>query len=136
MRVLDLIPKGYSLSAVLKEDLREFEYNSFMQWLRKDPVRVARYKDAKELRAEHWAGEIIEIADASDALEDVNRSKLRIDSRKWLMGADFRKQYGDVKQIELGGSISVISALEAANNRLVELADVVDVTDKLQLEAD
>jgi hypothetical protein len=81
-------------------------------------MRYERYKEAKELRTEWWAGRIIEIAEAEDSIEDVARSKLKIDTYKWLMGADNRKQYGESKQIEVNQSISIISALQQANSRI------------------
>jgi hypothetical protein len=74
---------------------------------------------------------MIQIADANDSLEDVNRSKLRIDTRKWLMGADNRKQYGEVKTIDVGGQISILSALAAADSRVIDLADIEDVTPRI-----
>ena len=133
--VLDEIAAGRTLTNIVKDDIRDIEHGMFLRWIKSDPERHAKYKEAKELRTEHWAGEILTISDAEDSVEDVNRSKLRIDTRKWLMGADNRKQYGDVKTIDVGGSISIISALNAADNRLVELADVTDVSDKtLRLE--
>jgi hypothetical protein len=88
-----------------------------------DPQRLERYKEAKELRTEWWAGRVIEIAEGDD-LEDVQRSKLKIDTYKWLMGADNRKTYGDTKQVEINQSISVLSALEAAQARIT--LDMVD----------
>jgi hypothetical protein len=132
MRVIELIPQGKTLKSIIEQDMREFEYGSFLRWINKDPHRKALYSDAKELRTETWAGEIIEIADALDSVEDVNRSKLRIDSRKWLMGADFRKQYGASTQIEIGGAISILTALDAANARVISMDDVTDVTPRLE----
>ena len=133
MRILELIPQGKTLRTIIDEDMREFEYGAFLRWINKDPTRKALYNDAKELRTETWAGEIIEIADGLDSAEDVKRSALRIDTRKWLMGADFRKQYGASTQIEIGGTISILGALAQAHNRVIELADVTDIEPK-QLE--
>lgn len=132
IRVLEEMSSGRTLNQVLSSDFRGFKAGAFLKWVKRDPERHGLYKEAKELRTEHWAGEIIEIADAEDAVEDVNRSRLRIDSRKWLMGSDNRKVYGETKTIDVGGSISIISALEEANNRVIELSDVTDVTPRLE----
>ena len=115
-KVLENIAAGRSLRNILACDLREFEYGDFMRWIKKDPDRHLRYKDAKELRTETWAGEIIDIADAeNNPLEDVNRSKLRIDSRKYLMAADNQRVYGDriTQQIEGsdGGPLKIAVAV-------------------------
>ena len=70
-----------------------------------------RYACARELQAEHFAGEIIEIADnsTSDRFTDdkgkvlvdhevVARDRLRVDTRKWLMARMAPKKYGDRMQ--------------------------------------
>ena len=129
IRVLEEMASGKTLTQVLSDDFRGFKAGAFLKWVKRDPDRHSLYKEAKELRTEHWAGEVIEIADADDSMEDVQRSRLRIDTRKWLMGSDNRKVYGETKTIDVGGSISIIGALEAANNRVVELSDIEDVTD-------
>ena len=66
------------------------------------------------LQAEHWAEEIIEIADDSKndfvekeghtALnsENINRSRLRVDTRKWLMARLAPKKYGDKDNERIG----------------------------------
>ena len=126
MRVIDSIAHGKSLSQVLRDDQREIDYNDFYRWIKKDPQRSQLFAEAQEMRTEFMAGEIIEIADADDTLEDVNRSRLKIDTRKWLMGAHNRKKYGETKTVELGGSISITDALAQARARIIE-AEVIDV---------
>ena len=126
-RVLEEMASGKTLTQVLNDDFRGFKAGAFLKWVKRDPDRHNLYKEAKELRTEHWAAEIIEISDAEDSAEDVQRSRLRVDSRKWLMGADNRKVYGETKTIDVGGSISIIGALEAAQGRVIEMADVTDV---------
>ena len=78
---------------------------------------------------ERIVGEILQIADAEDSIEDVQRSRLKIDTRKWLMSAWNRKRYGETKTLEMAGSISITNALAAARERMIE-AEVVDVTPK------
>jgi hypothetical protein len=128
-RVLGEMVKGRTLKDVLNHDQRTIEYEAFFRWIKRDPQRHERYKEAKELRTEWWAGRIIEIAEADDTVEDVARSKLKIDTYKWLMGADNRKQYGESKQIEVNQSISIISALQQANSRIAStpVEEVVDL---------
>jgi hypothetical protein len=117
-------------AGLVREDVRDLDYDAFWRWIRQDSMRYERYKEAKELRTEWWAGRIIEIAEAEDSIEDVARSKLKIDTYKWLMGADNRKQYGDSKQIEVNQSISIISALQQANSRIAPLVEeVVDLVE-------
>lgn len=131
MRAIDSIAHGKSLSQVLRDDQREIDYNDFYRWIKKDPTRRQLFDEAQELRTEFMAGEIIEIADAEDSIEDVNRSKLKIDTRKWLMGAHNRKKYGATTSIEMTGGISITGALAAAQARVIDLGDVIDVTPRL-----
>ena len=132
-RVLTEITRGRTLKSVVAEDLRDIDYDAFWRWIKRDSRRMERYKEAKELRTEWWAGRIIEIAEADDALEDVARSKLKIDTYKWLMGADNRKTYGESKQIELSTSISITAALEQARSRVAALPVVEEVDDLVAL---
>ena len=129
-RILGEMVKGRTLKNVLSNDVREVEYEAFFRWIKRDPQRYERYKEAKELRTEWWAGRIIEIAEADDSVEDVARSKLKIDTYKWLMGADNRKTYGETKQIEVNQSISITAALEQARARLTSLPLVDEVGDE------
>jgi len=128
-RVLTEMTKGRSLNAIVRDDLRDIEYDAFWRWIKRDPQRYERYKEAKELRTEWWAGRIVEIAEAEDSVEDVARSKLKIDTYKWLMGADNRRQYGDIKQVEVNQSISITAALEQARSRLLTDVTTVDIDD-------
>ena len=128
-RVLTEITRGRTLKSIVADDLRDIDYDAFWRWIKRDSRRHDRYKEAKELRTEWWAGRIIEIAEADDALEDVARSKLKIDTYKWLMGADNRKTYGESKQIELSTSISITAALEQARSRVAALPVVEEITD-------
>ena len=132
-RVLTEITRGRTLKSIVAEDLRDIDYDAFWRWIKRDSRRHDRYKEAKELRTEWWAGRIIEIAEADDALEDVARSKLKIDTYKWLMGADNRKTYGESKQIELSTSISITAALEQARSRVAALPVVEEIDDPLAL---
>ena len=67
-----------------------------------------RYRDARVLLHDHWADEIVEIADdgSGDAWIDqhgrvhvnrdiVKRSELRVDTRKWLLSKLHPENYGD-----------------------------------------
>lgn len=130
--VLDRLAEGYTLAKIFERDHRHLSAGIFLRWVNKDPQRVQMYKEAKELRSEMWSSKLIDIAEATEnPLEDVARSKLKVDTYKFLMGADNRKTYGDTKTVEVNQSISIVGALRAAQERatLVERVDnVSDVT--------
>jgi hypothetical protein len=77
-------------------------------WLCRYPDFRKKYEDAMGLWAEFLAHEIIEIADDSSGdfiitedgrravdHENINRSRLKVDSRKWLLSKILPKRYGD-----------------------------------------
>ena len=81
------------------------------RWLLDDEDFCAQYVRAREVQADRFAEEILEIADdASDDWtvgkedkkvvdhEHVQRSRLRVDTRKWLMARMAPKKYGDKMQ--------------------------------------
>jgi len=135
-RVVEDIYRGRSLQSLIEDDHRVVSYEDFLRWIKRDPQRHERFKEAQEMRTEFIAGEILEIADGVGAIDPqsndtVNRDKLRIDTRKWIMSAHNKKRYGETKQIELGGTISITEALAQAQARVIE-AEIVDVTPRLE----
>jgi len=96
--------------------------STVMRWLADKDLLGFRdqYARARELQADYWAEEIIEIADdgtndyverankdgsTSKAVdsEHINRSRLRVDTRKWLMARLAPKKYGDRVTAEHSG---------------------------------
>ena len=128
--VLEQLAGGKTIKHTLDKDPRGYESAAYIDWIKKDPQRTSRYENAQLLFAEQLGAEIIEISDAEDSAEDVQRSKLRIDSRKWLMGVYNKRRYGETKTIEMGGSISIIDALAQAQARVIE-GEVIDVTPRI-----
>lgn len=134
-RTLELISSGYTLTAAIAELPIDIDAGAFLRWIKRDHQRHESYKEAKEIRTEAWAGKLVEYAEAADSAEDVQRSKLKVDTLKWLMAADNRRTYGETKQIELGGQISITAALAAAQQRVIE-AEVIEAVEPRQLEND
>lgn len=129
--ILEELAGGKTIKHTLDKDPRGYESATYIHWIKKDPMRTSRYEHAQLLFAEQLGAEIIEISDAEDSAEDVQRSRLRIDSRKWLMGVYNKKRYGETKTIEMGGSISIVDALAQAQARVIE-GEVIDVTPRIE----
>jgi hypothetical protein len=128
--ILNKISQGINLKECLRDDQRDFDYTQLLRWIHKDPQRKSRYYEAQEIGSEMIAAEILEIADGTSdngIPEDVQRSKLRIDSRQFLIKTWNRKRFGDVKTIELNQNISITAALEQAQARLP--GRVIDIED-------
>jgi hypothetical protein len=129
-RALDGIAAGKPLSQVVEEYPVPIDYTRLLQWIHRDENRKARYYEAQIVGADTIADQMIAISDASDNLEDVQRSTLRINTRKWLLGVWNRKRYGDVKQIEQNVTIDMGEAMAAAQAR-VERARTIDVAGRM-----
>ena len=112
--ILDRISKGESLRSVLPQDNRPTHLpaaKTFLEWVAFDEALSKQYTRARELRADVIFDEMIEIADdgSNDLMtitkglteyetenkEVVNRSRLRIDTRKWILSKMNPKKYGD-----------------------------------------
>lgn len=100
--------------------------DAFFKWIAKYREFNDQYARAKEIQMEFYADEINTIADddSKDFQIDpdgkvrsdntaVNRARLRVDSRKWLMSKLAPKKYGDTQKHEHsgpeGGPIPVIN---------------------------
>ena len=97
-----------------------------------DKVYRKMYDEAREMQAETFVDDIIDISDDSDNdrqengkinHEVVNRSKIRIEARKWIMGAMVHKRFGEKRQLEHTGEINLNHAalLSGGRRRLEKL---------------
>lgn len=64
-----------------------------------------QYARARAAQADTLADELLDIAD--DDAEDVNRSRLRVDARKWIASKLKPKSYGDKMDVNHGGNVNV-----------------------------
>ena len=133
-RILDMLSGGYTLKKAFKQLPIELDHGGFIGWVQRDPRRKELYRNAKELRTEAWADEIVRHAEGLDedgtvSMHDTGRSKLIVDTYWKLMVADNRKQYGDVKTVEMNTTISITAALAQAGQRVIQ-AQVIDDDDE------
>lgn len=103
-----------------------------MKWARDIPEFAEQYAKAREALLEHHAEELLEIADdgSNDWMvrndpdnpgfiangEHIQRSRLRVDTRKWLLSKLAARKYGDKITAELTGK----------DGGPIETADVTD----------
>ena len=86
--------------------------STVFKWIHRYPEFEKQYVRARELQAEYFLEEIIEISDdgsndtiTKDGKECINsewvqRSRLRVDSRKWAMSKMAPKRFGESKTIK------------------------------------
>lgn len=99
------------------------------EWLASTTAFAASYARAREQQMDVWAEQIVQIADdaRNDYMErqmqngriervldpeNINRSKLRIETRKWIMGRLAAKRYGDKIEIEQTVTIETVPDAE------------------------
>ena len=96
------------------------DITTFYKWIEEDEEKAKRYARACDTRAENLFEEILDIADDSnpDVTYDndgnvridgqaIQRSKLRIEARQWVLGKLNPKKYGTKVQNEISGDLNV-----------------------------
>ena len=92
------------------------------------------YTAAREGKADHFADEVVRIADAEG---DPNDKRVKIDARKWSCQVFNRQVYGDKIDMAISGRVDIGAALSEARNRalripcdsvVMEEAEVIDLT--------
>lgn len=117
--LLKRLSMGESMRAICADSDMPSE-SVVYEWLEADVEFAERYAQARTRAMDRMADEILEIADfaANDTYEDadghertdseaIQRSKLRVDARKWLMSKLAPKKYGDAMSINHAGGIAV-----------------------------
>lgn len=97
------IADGESLSAICRDSYMP-AMSTVMTWLDK-PEFAERYARAKDKRLEVMSEEIQQICDdmVGDDKVKVQRDRLRVDTRKWLLSKLVPKTYGDRQTLEHSG---------------------------------
>lgn len=114
--ILERLAEGESLRAICRDENMPSQSMVF-RWLADNQSFREQYARARESQADYWADEIIEISDdgANDTYKDADghertnqdviaRSRLRVDTRKWLMARMAPKKYGDKITQEVTGA--------------------------------
>ena len=132
--IFNEIIEGRALRTILKTDTGMPPAITFFDWISKDDEKAKQYAHACELRAESIFDEIIEIADDKSRdititengeianNEFIQRSRIRIDARKWIASKLNPKKFGEKIDHTSGGEkiqtvpILTIDPLSDAND--------------------
>lgn len=121
--VINRVANGGYITWALQDYHLDIDPIAFRRWIMKDPERKALYHDAKECNADYDGGFLAQLTSGMDRNgipydpAFINAASANL---KWKMSKHDRKQYGDVKQIDVSGGISVVAALAEANSRVIE----------------
>ena len=86
------LASGKSLRTVCNQEGMPSRTSVFL-WMSQYPAFSNQYAEAKEQSAEALAEEMFDIADAEG--EEIQRSKLKVDVRKWYLSKIKPKKYGE-----------------------------------------
>lgn len=105
--ICDRMANGQGLRKIC-EDPQMPGRQTFLRWIEKDTGRQTKYQAAREALMDWYAEEILEIAwdDSKDTIKDkagepkqnhewINRSRLKVDTLKFLMAKLHPKRYGE-----------------------------------------
>lgn len=100
----EIAESGKSLRDALKKRMSS---SKFYELLAEDKDKEKRYARACEERTDLIADEIITIADNTDASDNVavQRDRLKVDTRKWLLAHLNPKKWGDRIDVEHSGNV-------------------------------
>ena len=111
--------EGESLRAVLRDDGMP-SWPTVCRWVEDNEAFRAQYTRARNAQAQRWVDEIVEIADdaSNDWIEGkdgqmvvngeaIARSRLRVDTRKWIACKVLPKLYGDKIEHEHSGKVTL-----------------------------
>jgi hypothetical protein len=110
-RICEQLAEGQSLRAICREPGMPSVW-TVLRYVDASPEASQQYARARELQAEFFAQDIVDISDdaTNDYMktvdadgvvgyklngENIARSKLRVDSRKWIASRILPKKYGD-----------------------------------------
>ncbi len=119
-RVVECLEAGNPVSRTLREDPREIDVGQFMAWVRRDAERFKRFEEAKRNGMLILEDKLLEIADGEESTEDVQRSKLRADTIKFIMQSWDKRYKTDNKETGnqfAGGVTIVIGEVESPYKR-------------------
>src|SRR5437879_1289357 len=110
--ICELVASGNSIRTICSAENMP-AMSSIFKWLSEHKDFSEQYARAKEQVLEKYADELVEIADdesndKSGELEmpnsvAVQRSRLRVDTRKWILSKLAAKKYGDKLDMNLSG---------------------------------
>jgi hypothetical protein len=138
-KICDLLADGLSLREICRQEDMPNKSN-VLRWLKNNETFRDQYARAREDQADAFADEIIEIADdaSNDWMErndddnegwqanhdHINRSRLRIDSRKWAASKLAPKKYGDKVEntVKADVNLNVSNARDEIASRIAGLA--------------
>lgn len=126
-QVLDLIADGRTLPSALEKVGVQMLSSNFIRAVKSRPELAHEYDVARVSQAAALADQMLDIADTE---RDSARARNMIDVRKWMAAKLDPRQFGDRLDLNIEQAVSIRSALDAAETRVLrpmrDLAQIVD----------
>lgn len=137
--IIQQIELGRSLKNILDDESSLIDRSTFYRWLNDNPERIELYKRATEIRADNIFDDMLDLADdgtkdyyydvngnRQQSMVAVNRSRLQLDTRKWVLGRMNPKKYSEKLDITSGGDklkVVPIIGMQIINQEEEEVAE-------------
>lgn len=106
-KVCERIEQGESLRKIFASDNSPMSNTLFYRLINENPDINERYARAKQIYADSLFDEILDISDHSDqdhtpftGTNVIQRDRLRVDARKWILSKLEPKKYGDKLDVD------------------------------------
>lgn len=139
-QVLAIVTEGKTVPAALRDLGEPMSLSYFLRKLKRSPDLAREYEEARQAQAMSMADQVIDIADSE---RDSARARNMIDARKWLASKLDPRVFGDRLELNIEQSVSIKSALQAAEARVlrpisdlrnVQEAQVIEYNDQITHE--
>ncbi len=105
-KICALLIGGDSLAKICADNSELPKPNMIFYGLHKNPQFLEYYVRAREAQTEAYALELTELSDnVALSAEAINKARLQIDTRKWIMSRLKPKKYGDNASLNVSGTI-------------------------------
>jgi hypothetical protein len=133
--ICDRLAQAESLVSICKSEHMP-DRSTVYDWIDANKSFADRYAKAKLDGLEYYAEEIVDIADegTNDWMERndpknpgwvqngeaINRSRLRVDTRKWVLSKLLAKRFGDKIEVNANVNINLADELKSLNDRIAK----------------
>ena len=127
-QIVALVLQGMrnGLSAFKSCQAANVPHSTFLEWVKNDADLADNYARAREDLIERMANEVLELSDqdvdmAHDGKKDwaaIQKHKLQVDTRKWLLSKLAPKKYGD--KLEVSGDAANPIAIQRIERVIVK----------------
>ncbi len=100
--IIEELSNGRPLTAICK-DPEMPSYSTFNKWILRDGNLFKEYARARQMQADYYADETVEIADGDP---NIARARNRMDARRWHAAKLAPRKYGDRINNEINANIT------------------------------